>query len=87
MSNKTTPGPWVAYDDTDMAQWQVHDADGREVVATGIEGEANATLIALAPELRRALANLVANEHGAASVQALCFSEARALLARLEVLA
>ena len=52
---------------------------------------ANARLIAQAPamadenwRLRKALSNLVANEHGAESVKALCFAEARALLAEIE---
>jgi len=34
--------------------------------------------------LRRALGNLVANEHGSASVRALCFDEARDILAALQ---
>lgn len=41
-------------------------------------------LHAAAEEMRRTLGNLVANQHGAESVKAICFNEARALLARVD---
>jgi len=39
-------------------------------------------LHAAAPALLKALSNLVANEHGAESVKAICYREARAAIAQ-----
>ena len=63
MTTKHTPGPWILTPDTDYrlnveqlnTGWQV-----AQVFACDPEGEANAKLIAVAPDLLDALRNLCA---------------------------
>lgn len=60
MTQSHTPGPWFTFEDNnwhDHKRWFVgSDADDNHVVAAaGIKSEANARLIAAAPELLEAL--------------------------------
>lgn len=54
-----TPGPWLAedYEGAGSADWYVvpHDHKGTIAALTGLEAEANACLIAAAPDLLEAL--------------------------------
>jgi len=73
-----TPGPWT-YDKTvDEFHFFINAPTLASMCC--VRDEANARLIAAAPELLQALGNLVANEHGAESVKAICYREARAAL-------
>jgi len=71
-----TPGPWNY--DTILKILRV----GGDAYADHSDDVANARLIAAAPDLFKALANLVANEDGAESVKAISFAEARAAIAK-----
>ena len=52
---KTPPVEWEAYHDIECGQWQVNDSDQREIIATGIETEENANVLAAAPKILKAL--------------------------------
>lgn len=79
MSTKHTPGPWVVRDDSDKAPFtfrvradlshRKHDASEESVCITG--SEANARLIAAAPELLEALQSALVGLQGANKIQCL----------------
>jgi hypothetical protein len=59
MSTQHTPGPWKAHPTglsrSGLPEYQIHWSDIGECVAEIVHGEANARLIAAAPELLEAL--------------------------------
>ena len=57
---KTPPVEWEAYHDIECGQWQVNDIDQREIIATGIETEENANVLAAAPAMYEALSQVQA---------------------------
>ena len=57
---KTPPVEWEAYHDIECGQWQVNDSDQREIIATGIETEENANVLAAAPAMYEALSQVQA---------------------------
>jgi len=88
-----TPGPWlIFYDAPDYGiGWRgIVDSDGYTICNPSPMGEANARLIAAAPELADALRATLrclqwhAERHGV-GMDAKIVADARALLARIEV--
>jgi hypothetical protein len=93
---KWTPGPWDAH----IHSWAdrmfpiIPASDSRAVAmvgATGLPNDANARLIAAAPDLYEALASVMAlyrgDQHGASCAPGLCcciYGAARAALAKAE---
>lgn len=57
MQTQHTPGPWTAFKDM-LGKWHVDHEDGHCIIQ-GEKAEANARLIAAAPELLAALQNLL----------------------------
>ena len=57
---KMRPVEWEAYHDIECGQWQVNDSDQREIIATGIETEENANVLAAAPAMYEALSQVQA---------------------------
>lgn len=74
---KHTPGPWVH--EVYKGKYDVHGEPGTGYVAKNIDREANARLIAAAPELLEILKVLVGHEHVPDAV-----GKARAIIAKAE---
>ena len=96
MSAKHTPGPWIAQipnigedpferDERGNQYWEIKPAemlfDGRYLDVTAWTSEANARLIAAAPELLEALQAILENDGGEGSK---CFNAIRLFDAREE---
>ncbi len=65
MNTKHTPGPWAANDDGLILEQKSNLGITRVVgIRSGLEHEANARLIAAAPELLAALVTILAKEKG-----------------------
>ncbi len=52
---KHTPGPWLVFKHSDQKWWEVHFGTDEECVAEIVHEEADAHLIAAAPEMYKAL--------------------------------
>lgn len=63
--SKHTPGPWTAYkrpEPVGFAEWEIYYGTDTECVAEVVHEEANARLIAAAPELLEALQAVIRND-------------------------
>ena len=92
MTTKHTPGPWEKADGTDGITRGIRGWHGPEMVnvinwngisrATSVTGQANARLIAAAPDLLEALKWMVLRTEEGGYPDGKCLEEARAAIAR-----
>jgi hypothetical protein len=81
-----TPGPWKAYkrkEPVGYAEWEIHWSDQGECVAEVVHEEANARLIAAAPEMYKLLKEMTFRLHGMPEDNWL-FEKAEELIQKIE---
>lgn len=91
--SKHTPGPWIACDNNGYSIWRVTSPEYRaesasrtiaEVVGDSAETEANARLIAAAPEMYEALRHLAHNARASGAEMGLALVVAYDVLNKIE---
>lgn len=87
MSSKHTPGPWDSYTENGKTTCINGDPQFGTIVCEMVNSEADARLIAAAPDMLALIRDVAAKDHGhtMSNPKSLClFCHARALLARID---